>query len=94
MAKAAGGPDANQLEAVALLQIGNLYYKENDFSKSTEYFEKALLLIPNNASAMNNAAYLIAKSGSNVTRAVELARKAFAKGDRSDAEAWINDAFG
>ena len=76
LAKAAGGPDANQLEAVALLQIGNLYYKENDFSKSTEYFEKALLLIPNNASAMNNAAYLIAKSGSNSTRAVELARKA------------------
>ena len=76
LAKAAGGPDANQLEAVALLQIGNLYYKENDFSKSTEYFEKALLLIPNNASAMNNAAYLIAKSGSNLTRAVELARKA------------------
>ncbi len=76
LAKAAGGPDANQLEAVALLQIGNLYYKENDFSKSTEYFEKALLLIPNNASAMNNAAYLIAKSGSNLPRAVELARKA------------------
>ena len=76
LAKAAGGPDANQLEAVALLQIGNLYYKENDFSKSTEYFEKALLLIPNNASAMNNAAYLIAKSGSNSMRAVELARKA------------------
>lgn len=76
LAKAAGGPDANQLEAVALLQIGNLYYKENDFSKSTEYFEKALLLIPNNASAMNNAAYLIAKSGSNLSRAVELARKA------------------
>lgn len=76
LAKSAGGTDANQLEAIALLQIGNLYYKENEFSKSTEYFEKALLLIPNNASAMNNAAYLIAKSGSNSTRAVELARKA------------------
>lgn len=75
IAKATGGPDANKLEAVALLQIGNMYYKQNDFVKSTQLFEQAVTLIPDNPSALNNAAYLIAKSGSNSAKAVGLARK-------------------
>jgi tetratricopeptide (TPR) repeat protein len=40
-----------------------------------ELFEQAIQLIPDNAGALNNAAYLIAKSGTNPARAVELARK-------------------
>jgi len=78
LAKARSSSDSNQLQAVALLQVGNLLYKEKDFVNSTRYFELALELIPNNPSALNNAAYLIAKSGTNSARAVELARKCVA----------------
>ncbi len=76
LAKAEGGPEAAQSEALQYLQIGNVYYKEGNSAKATEYFEKALVLIPDNAGAMNNTAYLFAKSGVNSARAVELARKA------------------
>jgi tetratricopeptide (TPR) repeat protein len=75
IAKNLAGPEANKLQAVALLQIGNLYYKDKDFVKSTQLFEQAVALIPDNPSALNNAAYLIAKGGTNAAKAVELARK-------------------
>lgn len=75
VAKASGVKDSNQQQAAALLQAGNLLYASKNFSKSMELFEQAIQLIPDNAGALNNAAYLIAKSGTNPARAVELARK-------------------
>ena len=43
--------------------------------KATLLFEQAVALVPDNPGALNNAAYLIANSGTNLPRAVELARK-------------------
>ncbi|MCE9619870.1 MAG: tetratricopeptide repeat protein [Planctomycetes bacterium] len=75
LAKAQGGAESNQLQAVAYMQAGNLLYADKNCEKGVQYFEKALALIPTNPSALNNASYLIAKCGSDFPRAIELARK-------------------
>ena len=75
VAKASTALDAKNLQAMGLLQIGNMYYKQKDFVKATLLFEQAVALVPDNPGALNNAAYLIANSGANLPRAVELARK-------------------
>lgn len=75
VAKASTALDAKNLQAIGLLQIGNMYYKQKDFVKATQLFEQAVALVPDNPGALNNAAYLIANSGSNLARAVELARR-------------------
>jgi tetratricopeptide (TPR) repeat protein len=74
-AKAAGGSEAAQLQALAYLQAGNVLYADKNCEKAVQSFEQAVALIPNNPSALNNAAYLIAKCGSNPSRAIELSRK-------------------
>ena len=75
LAKSSGVKDSNQLQAAALLQAGNLLYVSKNFPKSISLFERAIELAPNNAGAMNNAAFIIAQSGGNPQRAVDLARK-------------------
>jgi len=75
LAKTSGAKDSNQLQAAALLQAGNLLYVSKNYTKSISLFEQAIQLAPNNAGAMNNAAFIIAQSGGNPQRAVDLARK-------------------
>ena len=54
--------------------LGENYNKINDFSKSDEFFEKAIELDPDNYISLNNYAYYLALRGERLEKALEYSR--------------------
>ncbi len=53
-------------------QLGDIYYKNQDFQKADAAYEKALQQNPNNAHALNNYAYYLSLREEKMDRAAEL----------------------
>jgi tetratricopeptide (TPR) repeat protein len=65
-------PDSAPLQ----LMVGSLYESKHDMAKAMEHYEKAVQADPNLPAAKNNLAYLLAESGQNLDRALDLAQEA------------------
>ena len=63
------GLPAASLQASACLKLGTIYRRTADFTKATEYFEKTLLLVPNQPQALIGLG-LIAEGTDNVKEAI------------------------
>jgi tetratricopeptide (TPR) repeat protein len=57
------------------LQLAAAYHLEKEHKQSDAYFEKALGLDPNNATALNNYAYYLAQRGENLEKALSLTKR-------------------
>jgi len=60
------------LESEFLVEIGNVYYRQNKYDKCFEYYEMSIALNPNNLILLNNYSYYLALRKSNLRRAEEL----------------------
>ena len=73
--------------------LGSLYDDMGDYPRSAENFELVLAIDPDNAGALNNYGYFMARRGENLPRARTLLEKALAlRGDEPaflDSYAWI-----
>jgi tetratricopeptide (TPR) repeat protein len=58
------------------LTLGSLYESQGKMDKAIEFYEKAIKIDPNLAAAKNNLAYILAESGQNLDRALDLAQEA------------------
>jgi tetratricopeptide (TPR) repeat protein len=56
--------------------LGSLYETTGEKDKAIEQYQKAIEIEPNQAAAKNNLAYLLAESGQNLDRALDLAQEA------------------
>jgi len=65
-------PDSAKLH----LTVGSLYELRQDVQKAIEHYENAVRLDPDLGVAKNNLAYLIAETGGNLDRALDLAKEA------------------
>lgn len=76
-----------------LLVLGSLYEAYGDLDKARETYERAVKADPELAPAKNNLAYLLAESGQNLDRALDLAQEAKAKlpdnGHAADTLGWV-----
>ncbi len=61
---------------LAYLYIGNVYLQQNDLAAAEKNYKKALRLLPDNADAANNLAWLYYLRRENLEEAEELARRA------------------
>ena len=68
----AQNPDSARLH----LTVGSLYELRQDVPKAIQHYEDAVRLDPKLAVAKNNLAYLIAETGGNLDRALDLAQEA------------------
>jgi tetratricopeptide (TPR) repeat protein len=77
----------------ALMGLGIIYQRENNYSKAQEYYEKVLTINPNFVPAANNLAYIYAEQGGNIDIALNLAQKAREKmpqdANVADTLGWI-----
>jgi Tfp pilus assembly protein PilF len=77
----------------AELQLGVLYQQAKMFDAAGDRFRRVLAATPNNVSALNNLAYLLAEQGKSLDEAEPLARKALAlapsSGPVMDTLGWI-----
>ena len=75
------------------LTLGSLYESRGDKEKALEYYEKAVAVDPNLGAAKNNLAYLLAESGQNLDRALDLAQEAKAllpdNSNAADTLGWV-----
>ena len=73
--------------------IANEYQKRGNFDKTSEFYEKALNLFPNDPQMLNNYSYLFSEHSKQLERALEMAEKALADDPHSitylDTKAWI-----
>lgn len=60
------------LESDFLHEIGNVYYKQNNFEKCFDYYEMSIALNPKNLILLNNYSYYLALRKTNLQRAEEL----------------------
>lgn len=76
-----------------LLVLGSLYEAYGDLDKARETYERAVKADPDLAPAKNNLAYILAESGQNLDRALDLAQEAKAKlpenGHAADTLGWV-----
>lgn len=56
--------------------LGDAYYKTNDFKKSFETYDKALILNPKNAYVLNNYSYYLSLRNEELAKALTMAKKA------------------
>lgn len=64
-----------KMEVEFCSNLGEAYNAMKQYSKSDEYFEKALKIDPQNFSILNNYAYYLSLRGANLSRAEELAQR-------------------
>ena len=86
---AAQRPDSAGLQLV----LGSLYEAYGDVAKAQAAYEKAVAMDPELAPAKNNLAYLLAESGEDLDRALDLAQEAKSKlpenGHTADTLGWV-----
>jgi tetratricopeptide (TPR) repeat protein len=68
--------DEDNLRAEFLANIAEIYYRDNNFIKSDEYFTKSIALYPANTVVLNNYSYYLAQRGEKLDLAVKYARQA------------------
>ncbi len=56
-------------------QLAETYNNQSNYTKSDQYFEKALTLSPNNPGMLNNYAYYLSVRGEKLDRALELTER-------------------
>ena len=56
-----------------------VYYEHHETEKAIEYYEKALKTAPENSTALNGLAYILAETDSDLTRSLLLCKKAVEK---------------
>jgi tetratricopeptide (TPR) repeat protein len=82
-------PDSAGLQLV----LGSLYEAYGDLDKARETYEKAIEKDPSLSAAKNNLAYILAESGDDLDRALDLAQEAKASlpenGHAADTLGWV-----
>ncbi len=82
-------PDSAGLQLV----LGSLYEAYGDLDKARETYEKAIQMDPSLSAAKNNLAYILAESGQDLDRALDLAQEAKASmpenGHAADTLGWV-----
>ena len=66
----------NPKDASALMLMGMTYNAEKDYKNACDAYEKLLIIVPNNAVALNNLAYLYAENLGDLEKGYQMARKA------------------
>ena len=56
--------------------LGDAYYKNNEFAKTFEIYEKALKINPLNAYVLNNYSYYLSLRNENLDKSLDMAKKA------------------
>ncbi len=56
--------------------VAYVLYKQQNYGESLRYLEKALVIDPNNANALNSAGYILCEQGKQLKQALEYCRKA------------------
>lgn len=73
--------------------IANEYQKREDFEKTSEFYEKALKLFPDDPQMLNNYSYLLSEHSIQLDKALEMVEKALVNDPNSitylDTKAWI-----
>jgi len=59
--------------------LAYVYYEHHETEKAIEYYEKALKTAPENSTALNGLAYILAETDSDLTRSLLLCKKAVEK---------------
>jgi tetratricopeptide (TPR) repeat protein len=75
----------------ALMGLGMIYEREQNYSKAREYYEKVLTINPDFVPAANNLAYIYVEHGGNIDVALNLAQKAR---ERMPQDANVADTLG
>jgi len=65
----------SQMKLQILSMMGDLKYRMKDFEGAFKYLEEALSLDPNDVLILNNYAYFLAESGSELPRALKMIKK-------------------
>jgi tetratricopeptide (TPR) repeat protein len=85
--------DEDNLKAEFMANIAEIYYRENNFSKSDEYFDKSIGLYPGNLVVLNNYSYYLALRGEKLDLATRYAKQAVAADPSNstflDTYAWV-----
>ena len=72
---------------------GDIYSSRDEYDKSFEHYEGALLIDPNNSYILNNYAYLLALHGDNISKAENMSQKTLQNEPNNamylDTYAWI-----
>jgi tetratricopeptide (TPR) repeat protein len=80
-------------DPVPLMYLGAAFDKAGRASEATASYRRALALQPDNTSAMNNLAYILAETGGSLDEALRLAQRAVAKAPQDpnlkDTLGWI-----
>ena len=78
--------------------LGFVSYEAGDADKSIEWYEKAIALDKKNATALNGMGYVLAESGKDLQRALELCKQAFGRSPDNpaylDSLAWVYHKLG
>ncbi|UTC66074.1 MULTISPECIES: lipopolysaccharide assembly protein LapB [unclassified Treponema] len=59
--------------------LAYVYYEHKETEKAIDYYEKALKASPENSTALNGLAYILAETGKDLTRSLLLCKKAVEK---------------
>jgi tetratricopeptide (TPR) repeat protein len=80
-------------DPVPVMYLAGAFNKAGRVSEATATYRRALTLQPDNTSAMNNLAYLLAETGGGLDEALQLAQRAVAKAPQDpnlkDTVGWI-----
>lgn len=66
----------DRLQAQFYSTLGDIYNQLGDHEKSDEYYDKALILTPNDEYVLNNYSYYLSLRGINLEKAREMAKRA------------------
>lgn len=66
----------DRLQAQFYSTLGDIYNQLGDHDKSDEYYEKALIITPNDEYVLNNYSYYLSLRGVNLEKAREMAKRA------------------
>jgi tetratricopeptide (TPR) repeat protein len=83
----------NDLKQQAYSQLGDAYQSTKEYKKSDSSFYKALAIVPNDATVLNNFAYYLSLRNERLEEAAKMSEKSLVlrKGEKSflDTYAWI-----
>jgi tetratricopeptide (TPR) repeat protein len=73
--------------------IANEYQKRDDFGRTSEFYEKALEIFPDDEQMLNNYSYMLAENSKELEKALQMVEKALAGEPGSitylDTKAWV-----
>ncbi len=91
---------ANNTQMLGLFYgyLGDSYYKTGNYNKSDSYYDKALLINPNNELILNNYSYYLSLRGQNLEKANEMSLKLMRLNSENlaylDTYAWVQFKLG